>query len=104
MNILITGGNGFLGSNLAKKFLNNRHDVTILDNKKNRFSLKNNKARYINYSCSPNCEVQIINNCIWIVSIKKIKKGEELSYDYGFEFDEDDYQDHICKLKRIFYL
>ena len=34
MNILITGGNGFLGSNLAKKFLNNRHDVTILDNKK----------------------------------------------------------------------
>ena len=69
--------------------LNKRYDIDG--------SLSYNKARYINYSCSPNCEVQIINNCIWIVSIKKIKKGEELSYDYGFEFDEDDYRDHICK-------
>ena len=56
-----------------------------------------NKARYINYSCNPNCEVQIIKNCIWIVSIKKIKNGDELSYDYGFEFDKDDYKDHVCK-------
>lgn len=56
-----------------------------------------NKARYINHSCRPNCEVQIIKNCIWIVSIKKIKKGDELSYDYGFEFDKEDYLDHICK-------
>ncbi len=38
---------------------------------------KYNKARYINHSCSPNCEVDIINNQIWIISIKKIKKGEE---------------------------
>ena len=56
-----------------------------------------NKARYINHSCNPNCEVDIENNEIWISSIKKIKKGEELSYDYGFEFDEDDFKDHICK-------
>ena len=33
MNILITGGNGFLGW-ISQKNLNNRHDVTILDNKK----------------------------------------------------------------------
>ena len=58
---------------------------------------KYNKARYINHSCDPNCEVDIINNEIWISSIKKIKKGEELSYDYGFEFDKDDFKDHICK-------
>jgi len=55
-----------------------------------------NKARYINHSCEPNCEVEISNNQIWISSIKKIKKGEELSYDYGYEFDEDDFTDHIC--------
>lgn len=60
-------------------------------------SPKYNKARYINHSCDPNCEVDIINNEIWISSIKKIKKGEELSYDYGFEFDKDDFKDHICK-------
>ena len=56
-----------------------------------------NKARYINHSCSPNCEVDIINDEIWIQSIKNIKRGEELSYDYGYSFDKDDYKDHICK-------
>ena len=28
---------------------------------------------------------------------EKLKKGSELSYDYGYEFDKDDYKDHICK-------
>lgn len=56
-----------------------------------------NKAKYINHSCKPNCEVDIINGHIWIISIKSIKKNEELSYDYGYEFDKDDYKDHICK-------
>ena len=56
-----------------------------------------NKARYINHSCEPNCEVDINNDKIWISSIKNIKKGEELSYDYGFNFDKSDYRDHVCK-------
>ena len=56
-----------------------------------------NKARYINHSCRPNCEVKIINGHIWIYSIKNIKKNDELSYDYGYEFDKDDYKDHICR-------
>ena len=56
-----------------------------------------NKARYINHSCNPNCEVEISNDQIWICSIKRIKKGEELSYDYGYAFDKNDYKDHECK-------
>lgn len=56
-----------------------------------------NKARYINHSCEPNCEVDIIDNQIWISSIKKIKSGEELTYDYGYTFDPDDYKDHPCR-------
>ena len=56
-----------------------------------------NKARYINHSCEPNCDVNIARGKIWISSIKKINKGEELTYDYGYEFDKDDYRDHICK-------
>ena len=58
-----------------------------------------NKARFINHSCNPNCEVDIIKGRIWISSIKQIQKGEELTYDYGYEFDKDDYKDHICKCK-----
>tara|TARA_Y200000002_G_scaffold382017_1_gene397690 strand:- start:479 stop:973 length:495 start_codon:yes stop_codon:yes gene_type:complete len=56
-----------------------------------------NKARYINHSCDPNCEVDIINGKIWISSIRKINKGEELTYDYGYEFDKDDFRDHECR-------
>ncbi len=60
-------------------------------------SFEYNKARYINHSCNPNSEVDIVDGKIWISSIKKIYKGQELSYDYGYEFDKDDYKDHICK-------
>lgn len=56
-----------------------------------------NKARFINHSCDPNCEVDIIDNEIWIISIKDINKNDELSYDYGYPFDKNDYMDHVCK-------
>ena len=56
-----------------------------------------NKARYINHSCNPNCEVDIVRGHIWISSTKKIEKGSELNYDYGYPFDKDDFKDHICK-------
>ena len=71
--------------------LNNRYDIDG--------SPKYNKARYINHSCNPNCEVDIEQDEIWIRSIRKIKVNEELSYDYGFEFDSDDYKDHCCKCR-----
>ena len=68
--------------------LNKRYDIDG--------SVKYNYARLINHSCSPNCEVEIDNNEIWILAIKKIKKNAELSYNYGYAYDED-YVDHICK-------
>jgi len=54
-----------------------------------------NPAKYINHSCNPNCDYDIINNRIWIFSKRDIKKGEELNYDY--DYDLNDYQDHPCK-------
>jgi SET domain-containing protein len=35
-----------------------------------------NKARYINHSCNPNCEVDIVDGEIWISSIKKYIKAK----------------------------
>ena len=55
-----------------------------------------NTARLINHSCDPNCEVVGKGLKLWIESIKDIKKGEELSYDYGFSFDED-FQNYPCR-------
>jgi SET domain-containing protein len=54
-----------------------------------------NKARLINHSCEPNCEVQILRGRIWILAKRKIQPGEELTYDYGFNMDS--WQDHVCR-------
>lgn len=54
-----------------------------------------NTAKYINHSCNPNCEVEIIKDHIWIIALRDIKKGEELSYDYGYDLEN--YEDHECK-------
>ena len=57
---------------------------------------KFNTARLINHSCDPNCEVTGTGLKIWIYAIRDIKKGEELTYDYGFGFDEG-YKDFPCR-------
>ena len=54
-----------------------------------------NTARLINHSCSPNCEAWIEGRKIFIHSLRDIKAGEELTYDYGF--DVDCYQEHPCR-------
>ena len=59
---------------------------------------KFNTARLINHSCDPNCEVFGKGMKIWIFAMKNIKKNEELSYDYGFSFDED-YKNFPCRCK-----
>ena len=57
---------------------------------------KFNTARLINHSCNPNCEVAGTGLKVWVYAIRDIKKGEELSYDYGFSYDEN-YKDFPCK-------
>ncbi len=51
-----------------------------------------NSSRWINHSCSPNCEAEgrMIKGKehIFIKAIRNIKQGAELAYDYSFEFDE----------------
>ena len=67
--------------------LNKKHDVDG--------SMEWNLARLINHSCEPNCEAVIIRGKIWIVARRRIKEGEELSFDYGFDLDC--WQDHPCR-------
>lgn len=47
---------------------------------------RSNTARYINHSCRPNTEIKIKNERVWVFSRRKIKPGEEISYDYGKEY------------------
>ena len=47
---------------------------------------RDNKARYINHSCKPNCEPNIHRNRVFIHATRNIKPGEELGYDYGLAY------------------
>ena len=66
--------------------LNSRYD---LDGSKGE-----NPARYINHSCEPNCQAYIERGRIFIYSLKSIRCGEELTYNYGFDLDT--WEEHPC--------
>jgi uncharacterized protein len=53
-----------------------------------------NPAKWLNHSCDPNCDTYVDKGKIWIESVRAIKKGEELTYNYGFSWDER--YDHPC--------
>ena len=48
-----------------------------------------NTARYINHSCDPNCHTEQYGNTIWIVALRDIQAGEELTYNYEYELDDE---------------
>ena len=41
-----------------------------------------NIARFINHSCTPNCWFEVVDTTIWIRASRRIRRGEELTYDY----------------------
>ncbi|MEN9549328.1 MAG: hypothetical protein RIR12_1919 [Bacteroidota bacterium] len=42
-----------------------------------------NDMRFINHSCNPNCYIRVTKNRVEFYALKNIKKGQELSCDYG---------------------
>lgn len=79
---------------------NNDKDIYLF-NINDKFDLDGdynwNPARLINHSCNPNCEVEGKGVRLWIIALRDIKKGEELSYDYGFSYCKEDLNNFICK-------
>lgn len=49
---------------------------------------KGNIARWINHSCSPNCDTFEEDRRIFIRATRDIRPGEELTYDYAIEAGE----------------
>jgi SET domain-containing protein len=45
-----------------------------------------NLARYANHSCDPNCRSVKISGRIWLRTLRPVAKGEEITYDYGYDF------------------
>jgi len=53
-----------------------------------------NPARFINHSCEPNCEAEEDEGRIWIIALRDIPAGEELTYNYGYDLE--DFRDFPC--------
>lgn len=64
-----------------------------------------NAARWINHSCAPNCQAWVVENAdgdprrdrVVIDTKRAIRKGEELTYDYGITLE----QRQTAQLKKI---
>lgn len=80
----------YLGQRIAKEESVERlhHGNQYIFNFNDRYDIDGktlkNRARYINHSCDPNCDIMITKRTIWIVAKRDIQEGEELSYNYGF--------------------
>lgn len=49
-------------------------------------SSRRNVARYVNHSCRPNAEADLEGGKLILRARKRIKEGEEITYDYGKEY------------------
>lgn len=63
-------------------------------------NIPQNTARYINHSCDPNCASDMLAGQIWILALRDIRAGEELTYDYGYELDGYEKRPCRCGAKR----
>ena len=52
-------------------------------------------AAFVNHTCDPNCETDQIDDKIWIMALRDIAAGEELTYDYNL-FDGDPGEQAPC--------
>lgn len=58
-------------------------DKTALD-----ASVHSNSLRYINHSCSPNSYIRVTSTRVEFYALRTIRKGEELTADYGVTHHE----------------
>ncbi len=63
-------------------------------------TMRSNTARYINHSCRPNSEIEIRNKRVFVMARRKIKEGEEFSYDYGKEYWNDYIKPKGCSCEK----
>jgi len=88
------------GGESGHTFLFTLNDDYIIDG-----SQQGNTARWINHSCAPNCRALVEESAsgkprkdkVVIEAIRRIKPGDELTYDYGIVLDVR----HTARLKKL---
>lgn len=60
--------------------------------------IRGNNAKYINHSCTPNCEAILKGNKVFIYSLKDINKGNEITINYALELSAgEDASKYTCR-------
>lgn len=54
-----------------------------------------NPARLINHSCDPNCEMVDEDGKLLLYTLREMRPGEELTFDYGYDIEH--FLDHPCR-------
>jgi SET domain-containing protein len=79
---------------LARCEKNNEYIFALSDEQDLDGNVSWNPARFLNHSCEPNCEAVLEEGRIWIVALRAVRAGEELTFNYGYDLE--DYRDHPC--------
>jgi SET domain-containing protein len=75
--------------------LNNQHIFALDDEHDLDGCVSFNPARFLNHSCSPNCEAELADGRVWIIALRNIQTAEEITFNYGYDLD--DYKEHPCR-------
>ncbi len=70
----------------AMRLINNLKVINLVeldDDLALNASANSNDMRFINHSCGPNTYLRVMKNRVEFYALKNIKKGQELSCDYG---------------------
>ena len=51
---------------------------------------------FMNHCCAPNCETEEQDERIFVIALRDITEGEELTYEYNLYDSDDDRQDCFC--------
>lgn len=54
-----------------------------------------NPARLVNHACTPNCRMHNEGDRLFLETLRAIRPGEELTFDYGYELQH--YREHPCR-------
>jgi hypothetical protein len=54
-----------------------------------------NPARFLNHSCEPNAEAEIFDDQIWILALREIRPGEEITFNYSYDLEN--YEENPCR-------
>ena len=91
----------YVGPKIANADVEHRAGARYLFEVNSRWTIDGsprwNVARYINHSCRPNAQPIISRGRIRIMATKRIRPGDEISYNYGKSYFDTFIRPHGCK-------